>query len=339
MGRSLSEPRPLPRIAFLHSCAQSGLAGLAVGRGTELTRSRTSNDNQQRLPRAFAKAGWRVVSFRHESLSLVGGRVVARNAAGALTDLAGYEAYFVLGFGPQATFLDRMQILRGLDQRRFVNTVDALTHQHGKASLHLACPEVPQPISHLSNDAAVLAAVVAQGGQWIAKPPAGSFGRDVFELRAGGANVQAILRHLTRDGRYALLQERIDTAGQGEKRVLVAAGQVVGAYGKRRSDHRANLDLGATAHATTLTLPEQATVGKLAARLGALGVGFAAVDLAAAHVLEINLANPGGLATCEAVTGVDPAPRVVAALARWLGNREGRSVLRHGERLAAGGAA
>lgn len=310
-----------------------------MGRGTGLAGSGGAlNDNRQRLGRAFAEAGWQVESFRHESLALIGGRVVARDAAGALMDLAAHDAYFVLGFGPQATFLDRMQMLRGLDQRRFVNTVDALTHQHGKASLQLACPEVPQPVSHLANDPHLLAAMVARGGQWIAKPPAGSFGREVFHLRAGDPNVQAVLRHLTREGRYALLQERIDTAGQGEKRVLIAAGQVVGAYGKRPADHRANLDVGAKAHATALNLPEQATVGKLAARLDSLGVRFAAVDLAAAQVLEINLANPGGLATCEAVTGVDPAPRVVAALARWLDNRDGPSACQ-AEQFAAGGAA
>ena len=313
----------MPRIAFLHACAASG-----TGR----------NDNHQRLPRAFAEADWEVVNCCHESLALADRRVVARTATGALTDLTEYDAYFVLGFGAQATFLDRMQMLRGLPQRRFVNTVDALIHQHGKASLQLACPDVPQPTTHLSNDAARLAAVVAQGGEWIAKPPAGSFGRDVFHLRAGGANVAAILRHLTRGGRYALLQERLDTAGQGEKRVLLAAGRIVGAYGKRPADHRANLDVGAEAYATALTLPEQATVARLAAGLNALGVRFAAVDLAAAQVLEINLANPGGLATCEALTGVDPAPKVAAALSRWLGSTSAQDPP-HVEPLAAGGAA
>lgn len=315
----------MPRIAFLHACPPSG-----AGR----------NDNHQRLPRAFAETGWQVVVCCHETLALADRRVVARTAAGALTDLAEYDAYFVLGFGLQETFLDRMQMLRGLTQDRFVNTVDALTHQHGKASLQLACPDVPQPTTHLSNDAAALAAMVAQGGEWIAKPPAGSFGRDVFHLRAGAANAPAILRHLTRGGRYALLQERIDTAGHGEKRVLLAAGQIVGAYGKRPADHRANLDVGAEAHPTALTLPEQATVARLAARLNALGVRFAAVDLAAAQVLEINLANPGGLATCAAVSGVDPAPQVAAALLRWLRDVSAQGPpLAHAEPFAAGGAA
>ena len=315
----------VPRIAFLHACSPSGAE---------------RNDNHERLPRAFAKAGWQVAACRHESLALVERRVVARTTAGALIDLAGCDAYFVLGFGPAASFLDRMQILRGLAQSRFVNTVDALIHLHGKVSLQLACADVPQPNTHLSNDAAKLAAVVADGGDWIAKPPAGSFGRDVFHLRAGAANVRAILAHLTRGGRYALLQERIDTAGQSEKRVLLAAGQIVGAYGKRPADHRANLDVGALAHATALTLPEQATVTRLAARLNALGVRFAAVDLAAGQVLEINLANPGGLATCEAVAGVDPAPRVAAALSRWLRSTAAQDPPEiHAEQLAAGGAA
>ena len=314
----------MPRIAFLHACPPSG-----AGR----------NDNHQRLPRAFAETGWQVVVCCHETLALADRRVVARTVAGALTDLAEYDAYFVLGFGAQATFLDRMQMLRGLAQRRFVNTVDALIHQHGKASLQWACPDVPQPTTHLSNDAAALAAVVAQGGDWIAKPPAGSFGRDVFHLRAGAANAPAILRHLTRGGRYALLQERVDTAGHGEKRVLLAAGQIVGAYGKRAADHRANLDVGAEAHPTALTLQEQATVARLAARLNALGVRFAAVDLAAAQVLEINLANPGGLATCAAVSGVDPAPKVAAALLRWLRGVSAQGPpLARAEPRAAGGA-
>ena len=333
---------PLPRIAFLHAGGQASSAR-SSRRAAELAQSRgASNDNRQRLPRAFAKAGWRVANIEHESLALAGGRVVARTVAGVLTELDGFDAYFVLGFGPQATFLDRMQILRGLDQRCFVNTVDALIHQHGKASLQLACPDVPQPVTHLGNDAALLAAVVAQGGDWIAKPPAGSFGREVFHVRAGAPNTQAILEHLTRDGRYALLQERIDTAGagQGEKRVLIAAGEVIGAYGKRPADHRANLDVGATARPTTLTMAEQATVARLAARLDALGVRFAAADIAAARVLEINVANPGGLATCAAVTGVDPAPKVASALLRWLrGARAPSARPLPSEQLAAGGAA
>jgi glutathione synthase/RimK-type ligase-like ATP-grasp enzyme len=44
------------------------------------------------------------------------------------------------------------------------------------------------------------------------------------------------------------------------------------------------------------------------------GVRFAAIDIAVPFVVEYNLANPGGLATLENLSGSDPAPAVVEAL-------------------------
>ena len=304
----------MPSIAFLvaHADASAGPA---------------TNDNDVRLPRAFAAAGWVVRCFDRESLAAHSQHVRAETLAGDPLDLAQFEVYFQLGFGAQATFLDRMQLLRSLDQRRFVNTTDALIYQHGKISLLLACPDVPQPESHLGNDPDKLAAIVRRGGDWIAKPPASSFGRDVFRLHRGDTNTRAVLEHLTRDRRYALLQEYLPAVAQdGEKRVLIAADTIVGAYRKRPADHRGNLDAGASAHPTTLDGTERATLRRLSARLGELGVRFAAVDVVGGKVLEINVANPGWLKTYEAVTGKDLAPMVVAALSRWAQQSEGSAV-------------
>ena len=304
----------MPSIAFLvaHADVSTGPA---------------SNDNDVRLPRAFAAAGWVVRCLDRESLAAHGNRVHAEPLDGDALDLAGFDVYFQLGFGAQATFLDRMQLLKCLDQRRFVNTTDALIYQHGKISLLLGCPDVPQPESHLANDPDKLAAIVRRGGDWIAKPSASSFGRDVFRLHRGDTNTRAVLEHLTRDRRYALLQEYLPAvAHDGEKRVLIAAGTIVGAYRKQPADHRGNLDAGASAHPTTLDGPERAALHRLSARLGELGVRFAAVDMAGGKVLEINVANPGWLKTYEAVTGKDLAPMVVAALIRWATRSEGAPV-------------
>ena len=274
------------------------------------------NDNEVRLPRAFREAGWAVRLVDRESLAAHDGLILAGWSPDDLSPIDGFDLYFHLGFGAKESFLDRMQLLRGLDQERFVNTADALVYQHGKISLLLACPDVPQPTSHLSNDPARLAGIVQGGGDWIAKPAASSFGRDVFRLHRDDTNVRAILEHLTRDRRYALLQAYLPAVKRGEKRVLIAAGTVIGAYRKRSADHRGNLDAGATAHRTTLTEPERTTLRLLSRRLDALGVRFAAVDLVGENVLEINVANPGWLGTYEAVAGADLAPRVVAALTR-----------------------
>lgn len=307
-------PAVMPSIAFLVAPA-------------DVSSGAATNDNEVRLPRAFAAAGWVVRCLDRESLAADGGRVRAQALGGDGLDLAGFDLFFQLGFGAQATFLDRMQLLRSLDQRRFVNTTDALIYQHGKISLLLGCPDVPQPESHLANDPDKLADIVRRGGDWIAKPPASSFGRDVFRLHRGDTNTRAVLEHLTRDRRYALLQEYLPAvAHDGEKRVLIAAGTIVGAYRKRPADHRGNLDAGASAHPTTLDTTERATLRRLSARLGELGVRFAAVDVAGGKVLEINVANPGWLKTYEAVTGKDLAPMVVAALIRWAAGSEGSAV-------------
>ena len=298
----------MPRIAFL-------------GPGPSQIASQ-ANDNHRRLPAAFAAAGWRVALLDRDSLAVAAGALTAAAAdgetgAGGRVALGEFDRYFVLGFGSAETFLDRMQMLASLPAARFVNTPQALLFQHGKISLALACPEVPQPTTHLGNDPVALAARVAAGGDWIAKPPAGSFGRDVFRLRAGDTNIGAILAHLTRNGRYALLQAY--EAGAEEVRALVAGGNVLGAYRKLPADHRGNLQAGAGAVPATLSPGACAALALLAPRLDALGVGFAAVDVIGGKVLEINIANPGWLQTYERVAGENLALRVVAALAKGHG--------------------
>ena len=297
----------MPRVAFFVS---------------DPSRGQPANDNQARLPQAFAAAGWSVSRIDHESLAMESRRVVAREVSGRAVAVAGFDLYFVLGFGSQSTFLDRMQLLRSLDQDRFVNTVDALVYQHGKVSLFLAAREIPQPETHVSNDPERLASIVARGGDWIAKPTAASFGRDVFRLRQEDTNRRAILEHLTREGRYALLQAFLDPGAEGEKRALVAAGEVIGTYGKRGVDHRGNINAGAEAFHTTLSREETATVERLLGRLDGLGVRFATIDLVGSQALEINVANPGWLATYDKITGVDLTPKVVAALLRRFRSRE-----------------
>lgn len=276
------------------------------------------NDNPVRLPRAFAAAGWEVRRIDHDSLAVQGNRLLAQRLDGddgALLPLDGFDCYWMLGFGARATFLDRMQLLRSLDQSRFVNGADAFVYLHGKATLLLVCPGVPQPVTHMSNDAAALWRAVRQGGEWIAKPPAGSFGRGVFRLSAADVNARAVLDHLTSDGRHALVQEYIAPDADGEKRALIAAGHVLGAYGKAPADHRANIRAGARARPTTLSARERSVLERLAADLEALGVRFATADFTAHRVLEVNVVNPGWLATYEALHGVDLAPTVVALLA------------------------
>jgi len=262
------------------------------------------NDNHRRLPEAFARAGWEVARLSQECVRLDPDGVRFGSQRPERFDLV-----WLLGLGRAETFLDRMQLLRQVPQERFVTRVDALVYLHAKYRWWRYMPE-----THAGSDPDELIAVLRGGGEWIAKPTAGSFGRDVVRV-AADAEGEAAIRHLTRGGVYCVLQRFVPEIVDGETRTLVAAGRIIGSYLRRAQDgFRANLAQGAQALATTLSAGERNLVETVAAELVREGVGFAAVDTVFPHLIEVNLANPGGLGTLAELYGRDFAPDVVAAL-------------------------
>ncbi|MFK7913122.1 MAG: RimK family alpha-L-glutamate ligase [Pseudomonadales bacterium] len=280
------------------------------------------NDNHQRLPAGFRNAGWEVSCAPHSSLVLANGTLLC--AAGPLLE---YDRIWPLGFGEQATFFDRMQLLEQIPQDRLVTTVEALLLLHGKFRWQAYMPE-----TFVSNDSGYLLAQTGRSADWVIKPTAGSYGREVYRLRPG-IDQQATLAHieqLTSNGRYAMLQRYLPEIESGEKRVLFAGGLLLGAYLRRPSTAPpetsqqavvplANLAAGGTASLTTLAAEETTLAQKVANELLAKGVGFAAIDLVHPYLMEVNIANPGGLGTLAMLTGKDPSAEVVNALVDlWL---------------------
>ena len=263
-----------------------------------------ANDNLERIARGFGDAGWEVARLTYETLALTPAGVSACGPGGGPTALGGFDLVWLFGFGRRETFLDRMHLLRLVPQDRFVNTVDALVLLHGKLGL----PEF-QPETHSSSDPAALMRRIASGGRWVVKPMAGSFGRDVVRVEGNGPNTERVVRRLTAHGAYCVLQRYVPDAATREKRVVVAGDRLIGAYAKT-----GNVTAGAVPQPAELSREETELALRVVARLNAQGARFAGIDLAWPYVFEANVANPGGLATLEALTGVDPTPRVVEAV-------------------------
>ncbi len=269
------------------------------------------HDNHRRLPRAFRLAGWQVSEVPQAAITLTPAGVHLGNAAADRFDLI-----WPLGMGRQETFLDRMQLLHLLPQQCFVVPVDALTYWHAK---YAWWPHMPETFA--SSDPGPLKAELARGGDWVVKPGAGSYGRDVLRIRADAAGNAAIDRLTDGGRRYCLLQRYVTEIEQGEKRTLVAGGRIVGSYLRRsEGDPRTNLASGASAHPTSLSPAEVELVMALIGSLNERGVGFAAVDMAYPYLMEVNLANPGGLATLEDLYRRDATPDVVRAVIEWAGD-------------------
>ena len=264
-------------------------------------------DNFVRLERVFNAEGWQVTCVEHDELVLNHARLQFVRDGCVVANPVAFDWIWLLGFGPRASFLDRMQLLAELPRAKFVNSVEAFLRFHNKAALAQTNLSEFSPRTIVASDAAVLLDQVAQGGRWIAKPTAGSFGRDVFELSAEDPNVSQILEHLTRNS-YAMLQERVST--DREQRWFLVRGNVLGAYQKIKPGLRGNLRAGSTVQICQPNDEEVQLAQSIAEELGAIGIHAGAVDIAYPYLLDVNFVNPGWFETMEKLTGHDYACRL-----------------------------
>lgn len=227
-----------------------------------------------------------------------------------------HQLVWVHSLGKRQNFLDKTQLLQALPETsQVINSLNAIMYLKSKY-LHAAFPKTfHAPETHASADPRELASIMRQhGGSWIIKPPAGSLGRDVFKLDADDLNVDALLANLcgVNEDQYTLLQRWVPEIEHGEKRVLLAGGQIVDQYQRfAEGDHRTNVSQGARVSHCELTSEEQALCESLAKETLKRGAYFAGLDLAYPWLIEVNVISPGGITTLETLTGVDHTEQVV----------------------------
>lgn len=275
--------------------------------------TKARNDNHERLPVAFRAAGWQVRIADHDQIEIRAGMLCLDQ-----TPLEMFDLIWPLGFGRLLTWLDRMQMLSILPARHFVVSPGALVWLHGKHRWHSLMPE-----THVSSNPERLYEVVTSGGDWVLKPPAGSYGRDVRIVRKGAISLEDVQTQLSDCGDgYLLAQRYLPGVRDGEQRTLVAGGQIVATYTRLPGDgSKANLATGGRPAKGVLSERQRAVVTPLAAELADLGAGFAAIDMVGEQLMEVNVANPGGLGTLAELGSGDHAAAVVAAILRWNAGR------------------
>jgi len=261
-----------------------------------------ANTNNELLPKSFQQAGWLVSVIAQEQVRLTPEGI----QLGSL-NVQHVDLIWLLGFGERESCIDRFQILSALDNTVFVTPPLTMLRLHAKFTLcqgplqHLFLP------SWVSGDIAWLRDKILSGGDWVVKPTASSYGQQVFKVSATDKNLNEILESVILGG-YALLQKYYKAAERGEKRVLIANDQTIGSYLRTSSERfRSNLSAGATASTCSLTVEEGNVICKVKQYLAEMEVRFAAIDIVENYVMEINVANPGGLQTLIDLTQKDAA--------------------------------
>lgn len=286
--------------------------------------------NYLRLGNELLRRGFNVTCCFMDSLGMTGSQITTNGFAvdrtlidgqpfpeSKLVSLAEFDAVWTLTLGMRHSFLDKMQLLKCLEQDcRLINSVDALIHLKSKYFLANWQDVFQYPKTYSSTDPLHLENVIRdEGGQWIAKPPAGSLGRDIFLLSAEDPNLRVILETMTgpESDQYCLLQPYVEEIVQGEKRVLLAGGKPVGQYLRHASgDHRTNVSSGAKTELCELTPEEHRYCEQIGDFLVEQGAEFVGLDLAFPWVIEFNVVNPGGIHTILDLGGDDLSEKIIS---------------------------
>jgi len=272
------------------------------------------------------------VSYRHGAVHAAATRVprcleVGDDFADKLTDqrIDDMDLIWVMNQPHPSILLDTYQLLWLLEGRcRFVNSVSSFIFVNNKSVLEAVVGVDHIPETHVASDFASLwEQFQRDGGDWIVKPPNDGCGTDVYRLSPQDSNAKVILESMTGNtypqysmknprmlgfvGRYCVMQRYVAAASRGEKRVVIAGGEVIASYLRtnRTGDHRSNRIHGAEQQVCELTDSEKRLCNSLGRMLLGLGVTFTAIDMVYPYLFELNIINPGGLIVYERLTGKD----------------------------------
>src|SRR5262249_25127175 len=118
---------------------------------------------------------------------------------------------------------------------------------------------------------------------------------------------------------HAMVQEFLPAVRQGDKRVLLLEGAVLGAINRiaREDDVRSNIHAGGRVEPCEVTAAEKAIVADMAPRRAARGLYFVGVGLIGPRLTEVNVTSPTGIQELSRHTGRDVAEDVI----RWIERR------------------
>jgi glutathione synthase len=186
-------------------------------------------------------------------------------------------------------------------------------------------PEEVRPRTCISNDPDDIKQFVEeQDGEAVIKPLQGSGGAGVFLIRNGDlANMNQMIDAVLRDG-YAIAQEYLPAAQEGDVRLFVMNGRPLRKDGKyaafrrvnKTGDMRSNMHSGGEAAPAEIDRAALRLVELVRPKLVADGMFLVGLDIVKDKLMEINVFTPGGLGSAQAATGVDFAEAVIHDLER-----------------------
>jgi len=208
-----------------------------------------------------------------------------------------------------------------------VNHPHALMTMSSKLAT-LGVPDAP-PASLVTSDPAE-AAAFAEGRDGVVVKPLYGFGGEGVTLLDAADDVAAAIAAFRADGEaagdyreYFIVQEKLAAAAEGDKRVILADGEPIGAVLRVPGEEGglANLSAGGSAVAADLTDRERRIAEALKPTLARAGAFLTGLDFIGERLTEVNTISPGGLVDAAKVSDEPVAERFWERVERRLAAR------------------
>ena len=164
----------------------------------------------------------------------------------------------------------------------------------------LAALQYPQftPATMVARHSAQIVDFVQQHGRTTLKPVDGHGGAGILFVDAEQSDLDSQIRLATHGGsHWVIVQQYLDAAKEGDKRILLLNGEPLGAILRLHAEgvELNNLDQGGEALASELIDRDREICAGLKTDLVSRGVVFAGIDVIGGMLIEINITSPTGL--------------------------------------------
>ncbi|VWX58659.1 glutathione synthetase [Burkholderiales bacterium 8X] len=170
----------------------------------------------------------------------------------------------------------------------------------------------------VTRDAAQVRAFHAEHQDIILKPLDGMGGMGIFRVKADGLNLGSIVETLNKGGAETIMVQRfVPEIAQGDKRILVIAGQPVPfslARIPQGSEVRGNLAAGGKGVAQPLTEQDRRIAEAIGPTLYERGLLLIGLDVIGGSLTEINVTSPTCFQEITEQTGFDVPAMFIDAL-------------------------
>jgi glutathione synthase len=281
-----------------------------------LDRLQLAGDTTYALMLEAAARGWDVWTCQIEHLGLEGDDAVADASPTIVMPAATPREAFQIEAASYQRLADFDIVMMRKDPPVDVNYLHAtwiLDHARGKTLLvndprglrelneHLAVlqfPHLTPPTIVTRSTERLRAFQAAQGGAIVVKPVDGYGGLGIFVVRDGDPNASSILETSTGAGtRWTLAQKYLPEAVEGDKRILLADGEFMGAVLRvpAAAETRGNLHVGGRAVRSELDARDRAIIAEVAPFLREHGQILVGLDVIGGQLTEINITSPTGV--------------------------------------------